>query len=150
MITIPEYFSKYINNSIDLNTTPKVCCPFHQEDTPSFSYSALMGKWRCFGACHVGGDVIALHQKHKHLKNRQEAYGDLCKLEGYDAAEVLTLQETKSDNIQIDDVEVMNSSIYNSIIFKLTKPEQWIELDQIMSEYPIDQERLKEYGNSIQ
>ena len=44
----------------------------------------------------------------------------------------------------------MNSSIYNSIIFKLTKPEQWIELDQIMSEYPIDQERLKEYGNSIQ
>ena len=45
MITIPEYFSKYINNSIDLNTTPKVCCPFHQEDTPSFSYSALMKKW---------------------------------------------------------------------------------------------------------
>lgn len=150
MISIPDYFSKYIDSKVDLNSTPKVCCPFHQEELPSFSYSAAMNKWRCFGACHVGGDVIALHQKNKHLKNRQEAYSDLCKLEGYTVEDVFNPQESKFDNIQLDEIEITNSSLYNSIIYKLTTPEQWIELDEIMSEYPIDQERLKEYGNSIQ
>ena len=76
-MTIPEYFRKYINPDIDLDKTPKICCPFHEEDTPSFSYSAERGVWRCFGACHCGGDVYDLHRKNKHFKTRQEAINDL-------------------------------------------------------------------------
>ena len=63
LISIPEYFTRFIDRSIDLTKIPKICCPFHEEDTPSFSYSSEKGLWRCFGACKVGGDVIALHQK---------------------------------------------------------------------------------------
>lgn len=33
------------------------CCPFHQEDTPSFSVVSGQGFFYCFG-CHVGGDVF--------------------------------------------------------------------------------------------
>jgi DNA primase len=39
------------------------CCPFHDERTPSFKVDPRRGTWRCFGACGVGGDVIAFVEK---------------------------------------------------------------------------------------
>lgn len=40
----------------------KGLCPFHEERTPSFHVWPDSGRWRCFGACATGGDVIALYQ----------------------------------------------------------------------------------------
>lgn len=37
-------------------------CPMHQEKTPSFYVYTDSQKWRCFGACASGGDVIDLLQ----------------------------------------------------------------------------------------
>ena len=71
--TIPEYYRDWINKNVDLEYNPKQCCPFHKEDTPSFSYSAEKGKWRCFGSCKCGGDIIDLHKKNYHLRSRTEA-----------------------------------------------------------------------------
>jgi len=42
------------------------CCPFHQEDTPSFSVSADKQLFYCFG-CHEGGDVFSFVMKHEGL-----------------------------------------------------------------------------------
>jgi len=42
------------------------CCPFHQEDTPSFSVSAEKQLFYCFG-CHEGGDVFSFVMKHEGL-----------------------------------------------------------------------------------
>ncbi len=42
-------------------------CPLHKETTPSFHIWLDKQTWRCFGACAMGGDVIALHQQ---LKDR--------------------------------------------------------------------------------
>ena len=89
MLTIPEYFKQFINEKIDLDVTPKICCPFHEEDTPSFSYSASKGVWRCFGACNFGGDVYALHQKKFHFSKRSEAIADLNKRLGIKEEEIL-------------------------------------------------------------
>lgn len=89
-LTIPSYFKSDINQSIDL-TKPfigkdgtsyrpgMIPCPFHKEDTPSFSYDARRGIWRCFGKCHCGGDVIRLHQVNRHLVSYDKATDELAK-----------------------------------------------------------------------
>lgn len=40
----------------------KACCPFHKEDTPSFSISSTKQLYFCFG-CKEGGDVFSFVQK---------------------------------------------------------------------------------------
>lgn len=41
------------------------CCPFHDDKTPSFAIDPVQQLWKCHGPCDVGGDVIALVQKHE-------------------------------------------------------------------------------------
>ena len=41
----------------------KGLCPIHDERTPSFVVYVDEGRWHCYGACGVGGDVIDLAQK---------------------------------------------------------------------------------------
>ena len=43
--------------------TRKGKCPFHDDRTPSFVVWIDSQRWRCFGACATGGDVIDLLQK---------------------------------------------------------------------------------------
>lgn len=47
------------------------CCPFHEEGTPSFKVDPTKGRWRCYGACGEGGDVISFLQKHDRLDFRE-------------------------------------------------------------------------------
>lgn len=42
------------------------CCPFHNENTPSFFVDTGTNTWKCYGGCHSGGNVISLYRK---LKN---------------------------------------------------------------------------------
>jgi len=56
IIEVAEYYG------LELNKHGKACCPFHDEDTPSFSISKKKQYFHCFG-CGVGGDVIALTQR---------------------------------------------------------------------------------------
>jgi DNA primase len=41
-------------------------CPFHSENTPSFSVSPAKGLYYCFG-CHAGGDVFSFLMRHQGL-----------------------------------------------------------------------------------
>lgn len=141
-ITIPEYFKLYINSNLDLTDYTVddlgrryrpglICCPFHKEDTPSFSYDAKRGMWRCFGRCHTGGDVIRLHQVNRHLASYTEAMNSL--------ADILHIKRTEVD---------FHEPVYtfNPLIAKLnslrTQAESyaksiddWIELDYINTKY---------------
>lgn len=48
-----------------LKRTGKValgCCPFHEEDTPSFAIYPEQNTWHCFG-CDAGGDVVSFYMK---------------------------------------------------------------------------------------
>lgn len=55
--------SKYIeDNRLGRTTgaTGKICCPVHDENTPSFMYNDTKQRCNCFG-CGVGGTVVELH-----------------------------------------------------------------------------------------
>lgn len=144
LITIPEYFSRFIDPKVNLDQTPKICCPFHNEDTPSFSYSPDKGIWRCFGACHFGGDVIAMHQKHYNLRNRQEAEKSLYRLLGYkEPANPIAARQAVV--VEPNEREVRLKAAYAQAIMVATTPDDWDELDYIMSQYPQDPVLLESF-----
>ena len=133
--TIPEYYQQEIDRSVDLNTTPKQCCPFHREDTPSFSYSAEKHRWRCFGSCKCGGDVIALHQKHYRLQTREEAEKSLSYLYGIQVNKIQTTPEEVE--LLVDDVKVEFEIVYAKACMMANSVTRWLELDYVMSRYPV-------------
>ena len=146
LITIPEYFSRFIDPTINLDLTPKICCPFHQEDTPSFSYSPDKGIWRCFGACHFGGDVVAMHQKHYNLRTREEAEKSLYRLLGYNvsASKGLILDRPAP---RANEREVAFKSAYAKALLVARTPDDWDALDYIMGQYPQDVQMLEVFYN---
>ena len=145
IISVPEYFKKFINNSIDLEETNKICCPFHKENTPSFSYNPNTGRWRCFGACHTGGDVIDLHRMNYKLRSRVDAEKSLYKVLGLHFRVCDSLEELDSDNIKaIDTDKVELARIYNLCLLSCNTIDRAIDLDYTMSFHPVDVVRLKD------
>jgi DNA primase len=59
----------------------KARCPFHQENTPSFVVSPDRQRWRCYGACQEGGDVISFLMKWENI-TFMEAMLELSKKTG--------------------------------------------------------------------
>lgn len=59
-------FNRYLNlmfpeYNFEDNKSFKICCPLHEEKTPSFSYSHSRDIWTCFGACHTSGKTVRFH-----------------------------------------------------------------------------------------
>lgn len=142
--TIPQYFRQYVDSSVDLDSTPYQPCPFHQEQTgKSFSYSKKLGIWRCFGACHSGGDVVALHRLNYKLKSEEEALNSLCALYGIkNEAETPTFER---EEVQVDKNRVHRLSLlaFANSLAKTT--EDYLELDYIVSKVPFDTKELEVY-----
>lgn len=138
--TIPEYYREMINNSVDLTTEPKQCCPFHKEDMPSFSYSAERGIWRCFGGCKCGGDVIDLHRKNYNLKTREDAERSLNTMCGVYTP--LHLNSSKKLKV-IDEDKIDNEVLFQKVVMMANSVSRWVELDYFMSKTPIDYEEMQ-------
>ncbi len=152
--TVPEYYKTYINPKVDLAMTPKQCCPFHKEDTPSFSYDGRTGRWSCFGQCHAHGDVIEMHRRWFHLTTPEEAEKDLRHRYKVPMPTIKDkMFELKRDTLIPQDKIDMNVN-YASAILNAKTPEQWLELDEIMSEVPVNESALirfnYKYGISTQ
>lgn len=60
-IIIPQMGSYYDLYPVDFESKVVVCCPLHDEDTPSCRYYPETNSFYCFG-CQRGGDTIALHR----------------------------------------------------------------------------------------
>ena len=142
IISIPEYFRRFIDPTVDLSIDNKVCCPFHKEDTPSFSYSPERNTWRCFGACHVGGDVIELHRKNYKIADRTAAKASLLALLGI--KNEVKFERTK---VTANEELVKERLIYAEALELAATVEDWLELDYIMSFHPIDYRRLELFCN---
>ena len=142
-ITIPEYFKAYVDKSVDLTVTKNIPCPFHNEkEGKSFTYSPDKQVWRCWGACHMGGDVIRLHQLNYHLKSYQDAKVSLYNLLGLQDELKPSFEPRK---VKINPEYNKRHAIYAKACSLAKTPEQWLELDYIMSKVPYDIEELKTF-----
>lgn len=70
-VGIPEYFESiivpqlgdyYSVYPVDFEVKPVVCCPLHDENSPSFRYYEETNSFYCFG-CKKGGNIITLHRQ---------------------------------------------------------------------------------------
>lgn len=134
--SIPEYYRDYINKNVDLLVEPKQCCPFHKEDTPSFSYTAERRAWRCFGSCKCGGDIVDLHKKNYNLTTRKEAEESLDRL--YKVPRQGRLVNPKDLLLQVDEKSVYKQQVYGEALVLANNIVRWVELDYVMSKYPVD------------
>jgi len=144
--TVPEYFQEFINKNVDLTMEPKQCCPFHKEDTPSFSYDGRTGRWSCFGQCHAHGGVIQMHRRWFHFTSDEEAELDL--LARYRVPKK-TLKDKILDSKRASMVpqELIDRNVnYTTAVLNAKTPEQWIELDSIMSEFPVNEADLIKFN----
>ena len=75
-ITIPDLLKRMgLPHEFKRN---KICCPIHQEKTPSFNIYDGGRRFKCFG-CGAGSDVGDLYQALTQC-DRKQAYRDLCEM----------------------------------------------------------------------
>lgn len=65
-IDIPTYYNDVVNSRVNLLSQSLVCCPLHDETTPSFKYFSETKSFYCFG-CERSGSIVELHH---HLVQR--------------------------------------------------------------------------------
>lgn len=66
-LSIAEVVQRYIPDAKNKGRGRlTACCPFHQENTPSFHVDDRKGYFRCFG-CGAAGDVIGFVMQQQHL-----------------------------------------------------------------------------------
>lgn len=140
-ISIPQYYAERISPTTDLASEPKQCCPFHKEDTPSFSYSAERGLWRCFGTCKTGGDVIELHRMNMNLPTRDEAVASLAAILGISEDDYYSFEAPVEKGLSDNYKELIR--LQRSLELKAHTPEQWVELDEAMSFYETVTDKLE-------
>lgn len=139
--SIPQYFKQYIDPHIDLDQTPHIPCPLHNEVSgKSFSYSKDLGIWRCFGACHSGGTVIELHQLNMKMRSKKEALQSLCTI--YEIP-METIPSFELATYEVDEKDVYRRRAYALACKLAVNPDDWVELDYILSKYPYDVKELE-------
>lgn len=142
--TVPEYYMAMIDRNVDLVVSRKQCCPFHQEDTPSFSYDIRTGRWRCFGKCQTGGDVYEMHKMNYRLNSREEAIASLNSICG-----VVEKKEMKTayEEYKVDEDRIDEEVIFQKCLLYADCPERWLQLDYVMSKTPVDNNELRDLLN---
>lgn len=143
--SIPKYYRDHVDPQVDLSVTPSIPCIFHNETHGrSFSYKAGSEIWRCFGACHCGGDVIDLHRHHYKLRSREEATKSLYRLYGlhYDPVRLSMPKAAEPDR-----TDAYRRRVYEAALRLAVTPDDWIQLDYIVSKVPYSVTELELFCN---
>lgn len=89
-VNIRELIEEYVD--LEGNPAqPKAKCPFHEENTPSFTVYPEQGSWYCFGACSTRGDHFDFLMKLEGI-TFQEAAAQLAKRANVDISQKKTNQ----------------------------------------------------------
>lgn len=114
-IAIEDVVSRYVPDLKRKGRHMWACCPFHNEKTPSFCVTPDTGRWRCFGQCQEGGNVIDFMMKIENLTYPlacQKLLNDYLHIELKDADLYLTPEEEAREKKR----ETM--LIYNDLVCK--------------------------------
>lgn len=145
--TVPEYYMEHVNKGVDLTSEPKQCCPFHHENTPSFSYNIASGRWSCFGKCHAHGGVKEMHQRWYHFNTIEEAEDDLMVRYRVPKPTVEdTIKQAQREPI-ISEEKIEDEVTYAKACALANNPDRWLELDLVMSKTPYDRIAVQELIN---
>lgn len=79
-------------------STYKACCPFHNENTPSFTVNRQKGFYHCFG-CGASGDAISFLREHDNL-SFVEAVEELSKIAGVEVPRDERLKQVYDESRQ--------------------------------------------------
>jgi len=63
LVDLTQYAGKFTNLTQVGPDRWKGKCPLHREKTASFYVYASPWRWRCFGACAQGGDIVAFERE---------------------------------------------------------------------------------------
>ncbi|MBO5389158.1 MAG: hypothetical protein J6A59_13695 [Lachnospiraceae bacterium] len=145
-VILPQMGSYYDNYPVDFDQKIVVCCPLHDEDTPSCRYYESTNSFYCFG-CQKGGDVVQLHRYFAEKMNgtmpdRDEAIAFLYNyfIKGRESESFIQVTQIAQEKLNTDkDIVKFNFYRYNleqSISFDNTlkqeiKEQLWSLLDNI-------------------
>lgn len=119
------------------------CCPFHEENTPSFSVSETKHIFHCFG-CHEGGGVIQFVMKYHHL-SFIDAVFSLADDVGYDLSAYKQVQYTKPENPKEQMYYSTFIEVQNLYAYLLTSA-SGKEARQYLQTRGIDEDIQKQFG----
>lgn len=108
---------------IHVQSNRQICCPFHDDSTPSFSVNFETNEWKCFG-CQDGGHFIDLW---KTYKNKYEN----CHYSIYSATEALLESDTELQS-QLGFKSIYKSEADNFDLFQKTSQDLF-QFDDILA-----------------
>ncbi|MDR1720882.1 MAG: DNA primase [Endomicrobium sp.] len=107
--SIESIVQEYLPDLKRIGRNWKACCPFHNENTPSFLVNPEKGIFKCFG-CNVGGDVF----KFVMLTDNISWYESVRKLAKKANIEI---EETKQDIVKTSERAKIFDILENSTMF---------------------------------
>lgn len=145
-IIVPQLAGYYDLYPVNFDVKPVVCCPLHDEDTPSCRYYPDTESFYCFG-CQKGGNVIQLHRYYAERMNATtisyEAavyflYDYFIKGKDIEVTKPITVEQPtkKSSDVDLIRLNIYRINLEKAISFDKmisddTKRKMWRELDNI-------------------
>lgn len=104
----------------------KACCPFHDEDTPSFIVSPAKGLFKCFG-CGKGGNAVTFVMEHEKM-TYPEALKFVGKKYGIEVEDREVSEEEKQRNDDRESMMVVNSWAFDYFKQQLTNTDEGLSV----------------------
>ncbi|MBR4037106.1 MAG: DNA primase, partial [Tidjanibacter sp.] len=104
----------------------KACCPFHDEDTPSFIVSPAKGLFKCFG-CGKGGNAVTFVMEHEKM-TYPEALKFVGKKYGIEVEDREVSEEEKQRNDDRESMMVVNSWAFDYFKQQLTDTDEGLSV----------------------
>jgi DNA primase len=111
-VSIREFISRFV----ELGDSDKICCLFHEEDTPSFLIDDAGGFARCFGRCSKSFDIYEFYREYTGESHRSFV---LYMAENYGKS--VNLDSPVMSQLDIDIIEYKKSLLPEHIEYMLQR-----------------------------